>query len=197
MGAFGTVGGEFAERSGRFVPGRARCRVMSGNTPSQLISPTVGGGAVRGLGESFAPDLQSGTGNLSLPIELPGGRNGLAPQLTLRYSSGAGNGRSGCDWSLSVPGVARQTDKGVPRRGACDFFVLAGAEDRVPVPGAGGGRQPYRPRTEGLFARIERELRRRDRRTLWPVGLAWGGRGVGPDWHARGCRVLEHGPSAW
>ena len=42
----------------------------------------------------------------------------------------------------------------MPRYDATDVFVLSGAEDLVPV---GPGR--YRPRTEGLFARIEhREL---------------------------------------
>jgi len=33
-------------------------------------------------------------------------------------------------------------------------FLLSGAEDLVPVPGAAPGRTRYRPRTEGLFARM-------------------------------------------
>jgi hypothetical protein len=36
-----------------------------------------------------------------------------------------------------------------------DTFILSGAEDLVPVPGATRGRTRFRPRAEGLFARIE------------------------------------------
>ena len=48
-----------------------------------VISLPKGGGAVGGLGETFSPDLFTGTGNFSVPIALPPGRSGLAPQLTL------------------------------------------------------------------------------------------------------------------
>ena len=54
-----------------------------------------GGGAVSGLGEKFTPDLFTGTGNLSIPIQVPAGRLGLQPQLALAYSTGTGNGCSG------------------------------------------------------------------------------------------------------
>jgi RHS repeat-associated protein len=120
-----------------------------------VISLPSGGGATSGVGEKFSPDLFTGVANLSVPIALPPGRHGLAPQLTLAYSTGNGNGPFGLGWGLSVPGVARKTSRGVPRYDGSDVFVLTGTEDLVPVPGAGAGRQRYRPRTEGLFARIE------------------------------------------
>jgi RHS repeat-associated protein len=120
-----------------------------------VISLPSGGGAVSGLGEKFSPDLFTGTGNFSVPITLPHGRQGATPQLTLAYSTGNGNGPFGLGWALSVPGVARKTSRGVPRYDDSDVFILFGAEDLVPVPGAGAGWQRYRPRTEGLFARIE------------------------------------------
>jgi hypothetical protein len=127
----------------------------STNSPSQTISAPKGGGALQGIGEKFAPDLHTGTGNLTIPIALPPGRNGLQPDLQLVYSTGHGNGPFGLGWSLSVPGVSRNTTLRVPffddRR---DVFILSGAEDLVPVPGAEDGAQRYRPRTEGLFARI-------------------------------------------
>jgi RHS repeat-associated protein len=115
-----------------------------------------GGGALRGIGEKFAPDLHTGTGNFTVPLALPPGRNGFQPQLALVYSSGHGNGPFGLGWSLSIPGVSRKTSDGVPRYDdARDTFLLSGAEDLVPV-SRNGGTTRYRPRTEGLFARIER-----------------------------------------
>ena len=125
-----------------------------GGGASQVISLPQGGGALQGIGEKFAPDLHTGTGNFSVPISLPG-RSGLQPTLSLSYSTGSGNGPFGLGWSLSVPGVTRQTSKGLPRYDdAGDIFVLSGAEDLVPVPGGPPGATRYRPRTEGLFARI-------------------------------------------
>ena len=46
------------------------------NTPGSTISLPQGGGALQGIGETFSPDLQTGTGNFSVPIALPPGRNG-------------------------------------------------------------------------------------------------------------------------
>lgn len=130
-------------------------------TSNQVISLPQGGGALHGIGETFSPDLQSGTGNFSVPIALPPGRNGLQPQLSIVYSTGNGNGPFGAGWGLSIPGVMRKTAKGLPRyrdRATdpedLDTFVLSGAEDLVPVEQASGLTR-YQPRTEGLFARIE------------------------------------------
>ncbi|MEN8651601.1 SpvB/TcaC N-terminal domain-containing protein [Streptomyces sp. 21So2-11] len=129
-----------------------------------VISLPQGGGAVAGLGETFAPDLFTGTGNFTVPLGVPPGRAGLAPQLSLGYSTGNGNGPFGVGWQLSLPGVARKTARGVPRYvdgdgpgggQRADVFVLSGTEDLVPVEGSGAGRLRYRPRTEGQFARIE------------------------------------------
>jgi RHS repeat-associated protein len=121
-----------------------------------------------GIGEKFSPDLHTGTGNFTIPVALPPGRNGFQPEINLVYSTGDGNGPFGLGWKLSIPGVSRKTSKGVPlynedaeqaaldrhneRR---DVFILSGAEDLVPVSGAYPGRVTFRPRTEGLFARIE------------------------------------------
>lgn len=122
---------------------------------SQIISVPKGGGALQGIGEKFSPDLQTGTGNFSIPIAIPPGRSGFQPQLQLTYSTGSGNGPFGLGWSLSVPGVSRKTSKGIPRYSDQDTFILSGAEDLVTVPGGSATRQRYRPRTEGVFARIE------------------------------------------
>jgi hypothetical protein len=129
---------------------------MSNKAPS--ISAPKGGGAVGGLGEKFSPDLFTGTGNFSVPIALPPGRNGFQPELTIGYSTGSGNSLFGLGWNLGIPGVMRKTSKGIPvYDDEQDVFILSGAEDLVKVNQtneSGHLKTYYRPRTEGLYARI-------------------------------------------
>lgn len=151
----------------------------------QIKAPTLqlpkGGGAIRGLGEKFSANPVTGTGSMTIPIATSSGRAGFGPQLSLSYDSGAGNGPFGFGWSLSLPAITRKTDKGLPKYLDSDVFILSGAEDLVPEfekDAAGNwifenGRHKfadkprtvgdttytvrrYRPRIEGLFARIER-----------------------------------------
>jgi virulence plasmid B protein len=104
------------------------------NTASQTISVPQGGGALQGIGETFSPDLHTGTGNFTVPIALPPGRNGFQPQISLVYSTGNGNGPFGQGWSLGIPGVTRKTSRAIPRYvDERDTFLLSGAEDLVPV----------------------------------------------------------------
>ncbi len=139
-----------------------------GTPPS--ISLPKGGGAIRGMGEKFAANPVTGTGTMSVPIPTSPGRSGFGPQLSLSYDSGSGNGLFGFGWSLSLPSVTRKTDKGLPRyhdSSESDVYILSGAEDLVPelefhgrnvdeVSAPGFIIHEYRPRIEGLFARIER-----------------------------------------
>src|SRR6478672_10453859 len=135
---------------------------MAGSGPS--ISGATGGGALRGIGETFQPDLNTGAAHVTLPIEVPPGRAQLQPNLVLAYTSGHGNGAFGMGWSLSVPTVSRKTANGTPRYAGEDTFVLVGAEDLVEVgrtqPSPGELTVAYRPRTEGLHARIEHHVGR-------------------------------------
>ena len=139
------------------------------------VGPNVelpkGGGAIRGIGEKFGANPVTGTGSMTAPIATSPGREGFGPDLSLSYDSGTGNGPFGFGWSLSLPAIARKTDKGLPQyrdAGDSDVYVLSGAEDLVPVLHADGTRledaatapgyviHRFRPRVEGLFARIER-----------------------------------------
>src|SRR5262245_35372781 len=100
------------------------------------ISLPKGGGAIRGMGEKFAANPVTGTGSMSVPIFTSPGRAGFGPQVSLSYDSGAGNGPFGFGWSLSLPGITRKTDKGLPQYfdvEESDVFVLSGAEDLVPA----------------------------------------------------------------
>ncbi|MGB1015140.1 MAG: SpvB/TcaC N-terminal domain-containing protein, partial [Nannocystaceae bacterium] len=153
-GGFGGDGGKSKERAA---------------LPS--VSLPTGGGAIRGVGEKFAANPATGTGSMSVPLPVSPGRSGFGPQLSLSYDSGNGNGPFGFGWALSVPAIRRKTDKGLPQYRddeASDVFVLSGAEDLVRVVSPDGTGHVdktthpgftihrYRPRVEGLFARIER-----------------------------------------
>jgi RHS repeat-associated protein len=143
---------------------------------SPQVSLPKGGGSIRGMGEKFGTNPVTGTGSITVPIALSPGRSRFTPQLALSYDSGAGNGPFGLGWNLSLPAITRKTDKGLPRYADADesdVFILSGAEDLVPwldktgdswhrrvemrtLDGAQFSVQRYRPRIEGLFARIER-----------------------------------------
>ena len=152
-----------------------------------------GGGAIRSMGEKFAANPVSGTGATTVPLAVSPGRSGFTPSLTLSYDSGSGNGPFGFGWELSLPSVTRKTSKGIPLYRDeidSDVFELSGMEDLVPVLrqdaagdwviGPSGARRVheeveeghvvrrYRPRIEGLFARIERWSRIDD-----PADIHW------------------------
>ena len=157
-----------------------REKADSSATQKSIAAPSIslpkGGGAIRGIGEKFSTNVSNGTASLSVPLPLSPGRSGFGPQISLAYDSGAGNGPFGLGWTLSLPSITRKTDQGLPRYNdieESDVFIISGAEDLVPVLVEANGqwsRQPternvdgvpfridhYRPRIEGLFARIER-----------------------------------------
>ncbi|TET88622.1 MAG: toxin, partial [Desulfobacteraceae bacterium] len=181
------------------------------------ISLPKGGGAIRGIGEKFAANPVTGTGSLSVPIATSPGRSGFGPQLSLSYDSGSGNGPFGFGWNLSLPSITRKTDKGLPKyhdADESDTFILSGAEDLVPVLEQQGNNwvpedvpdrtigtdtyliKRYRPRIEGLFARIERWSNQDD-----PVDTFW--RSISKDnitsWYGKtdNSRIVDPNNSAY
>lgn len=162
---------------------------------SQFIEhPTInlpkGGGAIRGIGEKFQANPVTGSGSFSVPLPVSPGRGGFQPDLPLSYDSGGGNGPFGLGWHAAAPAITRKTDKELPRyldSSESDTFLLAGAEDLVPVLNDYGNRTsrevsesengvpvlyeafPYRPRIEGLFARIEKWVDTESRLAHWRV----------------------------
>jgi len=155
---------------------------VSSSEPSPFSAPQIslpkGGGAIRGIGEKFAANPVTGTGSFTVPIYTSPGRSGFGPKLNLTYDSGRGNSSFGFGWSLDLPAIARKTEKGLPQYADAqesDIFILSGAEDLMPVLvqsqqgewvrevlpqrtlyGQQYAIHRYRPRVEGLFARIER-----------------------------------------
>lgn len=160
--------------------GKKAANVEQAQQPA--ISLPKGGGSIRGIGEKFAANPVTGTASVTVPIAVSPGRSGFGPQLSLSYDSGSGNGPFGFGWSLSIPSITRKTDRGLPQYHdgeESDVFILSGAEDLVPVLRADGGKfedsgtasgyiiHRYRPRIEGLFARIERWTNRETGEIHW------------------------------
>ncbi|PSK92105.1 SpvB/TcaC N-terminal domain-containing protein [Taibaiella chishuiensis] len=132
------------------------------------IAMPKGGGALKGIDEKFSVNAVNGTAGLEISLPLTPGRSGFTPALGLSYNSGGGNSEFGLGWGMSLPAIQRKTDKRLPLyndAAESDTFLLAGAEDLVPELDTNGlplisesmgyTIKRYRPRIEGLFARIE------------------------------------------
>lgn len=94
----------------------AQVRAVDKNGVSpQTISLPSGPGSIQGLGESFQPQLNSGSGSYSVALQLPKGPGGSGPELSLQYHTGHGNGVLGLGWRLAGPTmICRNIDHGLP-----------------------------------------------------------------------------------
>ena len=160
---------------------RAFAQTGSGSAAENTVSLPDGPVTPQGMGESFRADLSTGTVNLTVPLATLSARGIAQPNLVLTYSSSAGSAVVGSGFSMGVPFVSRQTDRGTPRYadptgetawdGRQDRFAYNGSE-LVPIcrvssaracaaalpgevmPGWSAGWRYFRPRVEGAFQRI-------------------------------------------
>lgn len=127
---------------------------------SQTISIPKGAGSIKGMEESFSAQLSTGIATFSVPFALMQARGGVSPSLGLSYSSAGGSGPAGQGWSVGVPFISRQTDRGLPKYlDGCnsqtapgydcehanswhpeqDRFVFNGGQELVPICTVQGG----------------------------------------------------------
>ncbi len=159
------------------------------------IALPKGGGAIKGIDEKFSVNAVNGTAAFSIPLPVSPAR-GTSSGLSLSYNSGSGNSIFGLGWNLNLPSIKRKTDKRLPQyldTIDSDTFLFSEAEDLVPeykkeVDGSfskdGNGSYVihekdspdglyiirfYRPRIEGLFARIERWAAKDNGAIKWRV----------------------------
>ena len=85
----------------------------SGVAPNVISLPS-GPGSIEGLGDSFQPDLNSGSARFEFTLKVPPGRGGFAPVLSFLYDSSGSNGIFGLGWRINIPFIQRQTEKGLP-----------------------------------------------------------------------------------
>ena len=114
-----------------------------------------------------------GDARISYPIDLPAGRQGMAPSLGLGYSSSGGNGWLGVGWDLSVPSIGIDTRWGVPRYDAAketETYVIGGGQltpvaNRATPVARSTGDKTFHARVEGEL-RHHRAARRRAHQLL-------------------------------
>src|SRR5690625_4205267 len=159
------------------------------------IALPKGGGALKGIDEKFSVNAVNGTASFSIPIPVSSAR-GANPELNLSYNSGSGNGVFGLGWDLNLPSIKRKTAKGLPQyldSVDSDTFLFSEAEDLVPEfkkqddksfaldsdgnyiineKESSDGQfsiRFYRPRIEGLLARIERWTNKTSGEMKWKI----------------------------
>ena len=120
-----------------------------------------------------APQANSnGTASLSYSLEMPPARNGMAPNLTIQYSSDAGSGWLGEGWNMVTSAITVDTRWGVPHYNPqfeTETYLLDGQmllEDGVGLAhrelnhrrksGNGNSGVRFYPRKEGAFSKIVR-----------------------------------------
>jgi RHS repeat-associated protein len=145
------------------------------NSPAiKAYTPSMpkGGGAIKGIGETFKPNAFSGTGSFSVPFAVTPAR-GFEPELSLDYNSGSGNGPFGMGFSLSLPRISVRTEKGIPRYRGHDTYIGPGGGTLTPKLEKENGKwvkdsrtepgednstwqvDEYLPRVEGAFSKIQ------------------------------------------
>lgn len=103
----------------------------AGDVTASKLSLPSGPGSIEGLGESFEPQLNTGTYVFSVPFKLTKLRGAVQPDVGLTYNSGGGDGIAGMGWRLSTPFIQRQTDKGLPTYTVNDTIVDSTGEELV------------------------------------------------------------------
>ena len=121
-----------------------------------------------------APEVNNqGDATLTYPLELPAGRLGMQPDLSLQYNSSGGNGWLGLGWDLALPAVTIDTRWGVPRYDAAqetETYLLDG-EQLTPL----AHRTVFVARTidKTFHARIEGDFQTITRRGTGPTDYWW------------------------
>lgn len=128
-------------------------RAEEASTIEMLQQPEMPIGNVGG--EAHA-DPFTGAATMSIPIEVPSGRNGIQPNLNLVYMSGNGNGWVGMGWKLEFGAVERQVRYGL-NYSANDFVArMSGANSELVQAPAPAQSNEYRAKIERSFVRFRK-----------------------------------------
>lgn len=103
-------------------------------------------------GANVSSPGNSGAAGANIPIEVPPGRNGIAPNLILSYSSSKGNGWLGVGWDMSLGDIQRSAKRGVNY--ADNDFVFSMGSGRSELVSRGDwGANYYGAKIESAFSK--------------------------------------------
>lgn len=153
--ASGRTGSRSSEKSSSAAPASA----PSATRETSLMS--AGGGALdpgtRDSIKTASPSslLFTGAATYQIPISVPPGRAGIAPNLALTYNSYRGNGWVGVGWDLDLGSIQRATKMGVDYSPASTDFVasIQGTTSEL-VPREDWGSRCYGAKIESAFSRF-------------------------------------------
>jgi len=88
------------------------------------FTPAAMTGAGTGGSDPIVSD-STGAASLRIPIAVPPGPGGFAPNLALSYSSRAGDGPFGVGWGLGLPEIRCSDRFGVPNLASCQQYLYS------------------------------------------------------------------------
>ena len=136
-------------------------------SPQTMTLPD-GPTSLKGLGESFSPNIATGSAQYGVPIEVLTGI--LAPSVSLNYSTGFGKSEVGLDFSLSKILIYRTTDKGLPNFTEADRFGVSSPMFTDELVQVDYQKRWYRLKNEGAFALFIRDAKQ----DTWTIRLPHG-----------------------
>lgn len=93
-----------------------------------------GGSGNRNIMGGFNVDSYTGSATMRVPIDVPTGKSGMQPELTLVYNSSAGSSWCGQGWDLNPGYIIRLgANKGIPQYNSTDryFYVINGSSTEL------------------------------------------------------------------
>ena len=120
-----------------------------------MMSESGGGAGVGTVSSMMIPEASIFTGSATtkIPIIVPPGRGGIAPNLSLVYSSSKKNGWIGVGWDLDMGAIQRSTKFGLDYS-EDDFVVLAnGASTELVARTNDWGTNYYGAKIESAFTK--------------------------------------------
>ena len=101
--------------SGSYTTGGTQMQTMDITSTGADVTPAVNPIGINK--QTISPEIDKNTGalNYEYPITLPPGRNGLTPDLSLKYNSQRMDNSSiiGTGWELSIPYIVRKNTHGI------------------------------------------------------------------------------------
>ncbi|MBI5098912.1 MAG: VCBS repeat-containing protein [Nitrospirae bacterium] len=128
--------------------------------PLDQTNNTVSGFSLKPI--EISPAGNYGAAVTSIPIIVPPGRKGVQPNISLNYSSSAGNGWLGVGWVLDMGSIQRSTKKGLDyyntdNNDDNDYIAMGNGSTFELVSRAGNwGAGFYGAKIEGAFAKYQK-----------------------------------------